>query len=178
VPLSELRRLDAGSWFSPRFAGQRIPLLGEALEEIGRLGLGVNIEIKADEERGPATAAAALAVARGVWPSDRPLPLVSSFARSALATAAAVAADWPRGLLVEGWPKDWREAAQRLGCVSLNPNRRRLTAARVAAVKAAGLQIIAYTVNHAGQARRLWDWGVDAVFSDRPDRLLAVSDGA
>lgn len=31
LTLDELRRLDAGSWFDPRFAGQRIPSLTEAL---------------------------------------------------------------------------------------------------------------------------------------------------
>src|SRR5919197_4354903 len=29
--LDELKRLDAGSWFDPRFAGQRIPTLHEVL---------------------------------------------------------------------------------------------------------------------------------------------------
>jgi glycerophosphoryl diester phosphodiesterase len=173
MPMADLRRLDAGSWFGRAFAGERVPLLAEALEAIAGHGMGVNIEIKVDEVRGPATTAAALAVARSAWPADRPPPLVSSFARSALATAADVAADWPRGLLVEGWPKDWREVVLTLGCVSLNANWRRLTARRVAQVKSAGLAILAYTVNHPATARRLWAWGVDAVCSDRPERLIA-----
>jgi len=29
LSFDELRQLDAGSWFSPRFAGERIPLLDE-----------------------------------------------------------------------------------------------------------------------------------------------------
>ncbi len=38
--LSEIRRLDAGSWFSPDFAGQRIPTFEEAVKLIrGRAGL-------------------------------------------------------------------------------------------------------------------------------------------
>lgn len=32
LTLSELRRLDAGSWFGERFRGERIPTLGEVLE--------------------------------------------------------------------------------------------------------------------------------------------------
>jgi glycerophosphoryl diester phosphodiesterase len=43
--LDELRELDAGSWFSPSFAGQRIPKLIDVLEEL-RGRAYVNIEIK------------------------------------------------------------------------------------------------------------------------------------
>ncbi|MCL5269801.1 MAG: hypothetical protein M1457_04435 [bacterium] len=43
--LAELRRLDAGGWFDPRFAGEPVPTLGEALDFAhGRLG--VYIEVK------------------------------------------------------------------------------------------------------------------------------------
>jgi glycerophosphoryl diester phosphodiesterase len=43
--LDEVRRLDAGSWFAPRFAGTRIPTLAEAIESVrGRCGLFVEIK--------------------------------------------------------------------------------------------------------------------------------------
>jgi glycerophosphoryl diester phosphodiesterase len=43
--LDELRKLDAGSWFSPEFKGEKIPLLSELIElSIGNTYL--NIEIK------------------------------------------------------------------------------------------------------------------------------------
>ena len=50
--LAELRALDAGSWFDPRFAGTPIPTLAEALELTpGRHRIGAYVEIKsvADE---------------------------------------------------------------------------------------------------------------------------------
>jgi glycerophosphoryl diester phosphodiesterase len=34
LTLAELRRLDAGSWFAPAFAGERVPQLGEILDAI------------------------------------------------------------------------------------------------------------------------------------------------
>jgi glycerophosphoryl diester phosphodiesterase len=175
VPLEELRRLDAGRWFAPAFQGQRIPLLAEALAVISRLGLAVNIEIKTDEARGPATAAAALAVAAEVWPAGRPAPMISSFAESALAVAHRLAPDWPRGLLLGTWREDWCESTRRLECTTLNADHRHLDEVRVAAVKAARLGLLAYTVNQAERARRLWNWGVDGVFSDRPELLLPAS---
>ena len=41
-----LKTLDAGAWFSPEFAGTRIPTLAETIELARALGLGLVIEIK------------------------------------------------------------------------------------------------------------------------------------
>src|SRR5258708_415698 len=48
MTLDEIKQLDAGAWFSPRFRGERIPTLDEVFAAItidGRCAL--NIEIKA-----------------------------------------------------------------------------------------------------------------------------------
>ena len=42
----QVQQLDAGSWFSTQFSTERVPTLSEALAEIQRLGLGLNLEIK------------------------------------------------------------------------------------------------------------------------------------
>ena len=44
--LTELKRLDAGAWFGPAFAGTRIPTLGEALALARENALGLLVEIK------------------------------------------------------------------------------------------------------------------------------------
>lgn len=56
MTLADLKALDAGSWFSAEFAGERVPTLAEALAHVkGRAG--VDIDFKA----GPADSAARLA---------------------------------------------------------------------------------------------------------------------
>lgn len=45
--LEELKKLDAGSWFSSKFRGERIPTLMEVLHLLNGRGL-LNIELKAD----------------------------------------------------------------------------------------------------------------------------------
>jgi glycerophosphoryl diester phosphodiesterase len=170
-PVSVLSRLDAGSWFSPEFAGQTIPTLEAAMRHISRLGLGLNIEIKADEQAGAATALAALTVARGNWPAALPPPLISSFAESALAAARDAVPIWPRALLVNKLPANWLQRLKDLGCVSLNADWTKLTPAITYEVKEAGYGLLAYTVNHPAQAERLWSWGIDGMFTDSPERL-------
>jgi glycerophosphoryl diester phosphodiesterase len=170
-PVAVLSKLDAGSWFAPEFAGQVIPTLEAALGHIAGLGLGVNIEIKADEKQGAATALSALSVARAHWPAGLPLPLISSFAESALAAARDAVPIWPRALLVGKVPVNWCKRLEVLDCISLNADWTKLTPAITYDVKQAGYGLLAYTVNNPAQAERLQSWGVDGVFSDDPKRL-------
>jgi glycerophosphoryl diester phosphodiesterase len=44
----------------------------------------------------------------------------------------------------------------------------------VAAAHAAGLGVQVWTVDTEEDARRLLDWGVDALITDRPDRLVPL----
>jgi glycerophosphoryl diester phosphodiesterase len=44
--LAEIRRLDAGAWFGPAFAGERVPTLAQALDHARKIGLGLVVEVK------------------------------------------------------------------------------------------------------------------------------------
>jgi glycerophosphoryl diester phosphodiesterase len=46
MTLAEIRPLDAGAWFDPRFAGEPVPTLSEALEVAAEIGLGLVVEMK------------------------------------------------------------------------------------------------------------------------------------
>ena len=48
--LAELKDLDAGSWFDPVFAGQRIPTLQEVIDAVGgRLLLNIELKVRVDD---------------------------------------------------------------------------------------------------------------------------------
>jgi len=175
LALAHVRRLDAGAWFGPRFAGERVPTLAQAVEALVTLGLAANIELKPEEAQGAATARAALAVLHRAWPRGRPRPLVSSFDWSALATIAAEDPRWPLGLLIRNPSQpQWRAWAKRVRAAAIHCGARGLDRAGFDAVKAAGLPVAVYTVNDPRRARMLWNWGAAAVFTDDPPRLLAA----
>lgn len=44
--LADVRKLDAGRWFSPDFAGEPVPTLAEAVAHATGIGLGLVVEIK------------------------------------------------------------------------------------------------------------------------------------
>ena len=164
--------LDAGSWFGPAFKGEMIPTLEEALECFAGLDLGFNMELKTDAGREVELAAAALPIAVACWPSDRPIPLISSFSRQAVAAAKDIAPQWPRGLIFDRLPQDWAETSKILGLTTLNANHKHLTREQVIEVRGAGYAVMAYTVNEPARAEVLFSWGVDAVFTDIPGEML------
>lgn len=171
--LEGLGRLDAGLPFSTDFAGETVPTLEEALDLLIDLDMGCNIEIKPDEGLEDETARIALEIAADMWPAKSPPPLVSSFATEALTTAREMLPDWPRGLLGAALPDDWRERAVAIEASSIHLARDKITPQIAAMVKDAGLALAAYTVNEPDHARKLFSLGVDAVFTDDPQGLLA-----
>lgn len=171
LDFDSIRRLDAGRWFSPAFAGERVPTLAEALELCLALDLLVNIEIKPCPGRGAETAGIACSLARSAWPHDRQPPLVSSFDREALEMARHVVPDWPVGFLIDRRLPDWREQAERLNAATINVNARREDAASIAEYRTLGRPILAYTVNSVPAAAEVFAWGVSSVFTDTPQGL-------
>ncbi|WP_322106169.1 glycerophosphodiester phosphodiesterase [Paraburkholderia sp. J41] len=174
MPYAALATLDAGSWRDARFAGEPMPTLAQVAACCRELGLAANVEIKPcanrDEETGRLVAREAARLwATGADADASSKPLLSSFSYAALSAARDAAPDLPRGLLYERVPENWREQTGALGCVSLHASHRYLDAALVARIKAAGLFILAYTVNDLERARELVRWGVDTICTDRID---------
>jgi glycerophosphoryl diester phosphodiesterase len=174
MSLAELAACDAGAWFDARFAGETIPTLEEAIDLLAELRLGANVEIKPHRGAERETAAAACRILAANWPHDLPPPLVSSFAYQALETAAELAPGLARGLLLGRAGDDWQVLAEGVGASTIHCDHIRLTPGRTGEMRAAGYPVLAYTVNDAARAAELFRWGVSAVFSDCPERLVAI----
>ena len=84
----ELRGLDAGSWFAPRFAGTRIPALDEFLDLAVRNDVTLCLEVKGTSATAPATAVALAKALEARDLVDR--MFMSSFDHEALAAARSV----------------------------------------------------------------------------------------
>ncbi|MFL9995998.1 glycerophosphodiester phosphodiesterase [Paraburkholderia sediminicola] len=166
----QLAALDAGAWFGPRFAGTRLPTLAEAAGRCARDHIAANIEIKPCPGRDEITGRLVASGALTLWQGQTP-PLLSSFSFEALAAARDAAPTLQRGMLFEEVPADWLRIVRELDCVSLHASHRYMTEPLVAEIKAAGLRVLAYTVNDPERAQVLTQWGVDMICTDRIDRL-------
>jgi glycerophosphoryl diester phosphodiesterase len=166
-----IRGLDAGSWFSKRFKGEKIPHFKEVLHWLMRTGVQANVEIKPYPKTMQQTVTSVLSHIHRHWPAENELPLVSSFDWEALTLCRNLAPEMPLGLLMHDWKEAYLEKARELGCYSVHLNRRILSPERVKVAKEAGYVVCAYTVNRKRLAQKLFSWGVDAIFSDYPDLL-------
>jgi glycerophosphoryl diester phosphodiesterase len=173
VSLAELRTLDAGGWFGPGFAGEAVPTLAQAVAVLAELGLGANVELKAERGRAQATGAVVGDLLGRAWPAGLPGLLVSSFAVEALEAVRDRAPQIARGILFGRVPPHWQDTAEALGCLSVHADHRLMTRGVAARIRKAGYPLLAYTVNDAARARRLFDWGVTSVFSDVPHIILS-----
>lgn len=165
--LEQVRRLDAGSWFAPQFADERIPTLVEALREIQRLGLGLNLEIKHEGEDVEALVTPVLATLQQEW-RDADSLLLSSFNHQALRLCHQRAHHYRRGQLYEEIPENWRDHLRAIEAYSLHCDWQSLTPQLAAAIKDEGYQLLCYTVNDPLSVASHWAWGMDAVFTDDP----------
>jgi len=172
--LAAFRRLEAGAWYGKRFKGEPIPTLEQAIVVLAELGLGANVEIKPTPGREAETGTAVARVLAERWPACLPPPLLSSFKTEALGAARDAAPHIERALLVFKAPRDWRARLVGLGCTALHCRHEDLTSTRARAVVRAGFFLRCFTVNEPLRAKALYAWGVDGVFSDYPDRLLAT----
>lgn len=164
----ELKRLDAGRWFGRAFRGQRIQTLGEVLERF-RERAAFGIELPGGSDFYPGIEDRLLSLLQVYGVTDR--ALVASFDHPALRRCRELDSDVRTGALVVGRLIDPAALAPPgvLGALCLQAEF--LTERDVAACRDAGLDCYARVVNDPDAARRLADWGVTGLVTDRPDLL-------
>jgi glycerophosphoryl diester phosphodiesterase len=169
---ADIRKLDAGRWFSPAFANTPVTAMAELLAFACATNLRLNLELKPCPGRTQATVMVALIEAVKLWPETAPPPLISSLDVNALMIATQMHPGWPRGLLLDEWREDWPDVVAQTQASTLNIREELLTSDILAQLRGASLPVLAYTVNDPARARHLLQNGVRAVFTDTPAVLL------
>jgi glycerophosphoryl diester phosphodiesterase len=173
--LEELRALDAGAWFAPRFAGQRIPTLQEALDLAAERGARVNIEIKGHSWRGDGLEGAVVTLVRACGLQAH--VLISSFNAMALWRMARLAPEIPCGLLyatdlLGAVPRTW---ARRLtSLAALHPQSQLVDGKLLRWAHGRGYRLNVWTVDDMEEMRRLLALGVDGIITNEPARAVAL----
>ena len=173
--LAEVKQLDAGSWFSPQFAGTRVPTLRELFEKYGKHA-NYYIETKNPAEA-PGMEEALIGLidefdlragAIETWQV-----LIQSFSRESLIKIRRLDPKLPVIQLIESRYDSAAIRVQLDGirsyAVGIGPSRLSVDAPLVEAVHAEGMVIHPYTVNEPAEMRRMQDLEVDGIFTDFPD---------
>lgn len=170
-------RFDQNGTFPFRGRGLGVPLLADVLAR--HRDIPVIIELKVNA---PELASAVVDVVRRTDAIDR--VCVGSFGLRALravrrlepAMATSAAREEVRWALYRSWFR-WPVSRVAYACYQVPEwsGRTRVVSRRfVAAAHGAGLPVQVWTVDTDIDARRLIDWGVDALITDRPDVIVPV----
>jgi glycerophosphoryl diester phosphodiesterase len=174
-----LRSLDAGGWFAPAFAGERIPTFEEALDLIGRR-VGLQVEIKGRSD-GLVEATLAAMTARGLLDGA----LITSFHLDRLPLVRTLAPTAALGALIRERLDDGRRlsaeeaaaAARRTGADVMLLWHQHVDDAAMTAGRAAGLAVGAFGGPATEQEmRRVIALGAVRMTSNFPDLLRRVVD--
>ena len=172
--LTELKSLDAGSWFGPQFAGERIPMLREVCIWAAQDML-LNIELKSVAITRTPLEEKTVAIVREFGLERR--VVLSSFNPFSLRRVRQIAPELHSGLLyAEDLPIYLRRAWLRplARPVALHPHYPMVTDSYLEWTRAKGYRVNVWTVDDAAEMQRLIAQRVDMIITNRPDALAAL----
>jgi glycerophosphoryl diester phosphodiesterase len=174
LSLLELRALDAGSYFSDPYRGEKVPTLEEVFEALGKRTF-INVELTNYHTSRDALVETVCMLVKKHKMQKR--VLFSSFFASNLSKARSYLPEVPRGLLALNgllgvWARSFGFAFGRYN--ALHPNLKDMTQQEVMRVHRLRRRVHVWTVNDGQDMRRLFNWGVDGIFTDDPALAVRV----
>ncbi|MCH7228156.1 glycerophosphodiester phosphodiesterase [Haloferula sp. A504] len=168
---ADLRSLDVGSWKSPEFAGERIPLLGEVLAILPE-DKWFFLEVKCGPEIVPH-------LQTELTSADPDQVVIISFNPAVIQSCRKMIPRFQAHFLskLDGMEDPGNEVALRKQLVDIAAtglqfsHQSRIDRRLVSSLKADGLQIACWTVNDPKTAARVAALGVDFITTDRPAAL-------
>jgi len=174
MSLADLRSLGAGLFFAEKYRGEKVPTLEEVFEALGKR-MFINVELTNYNTPGDHLVESVCMLVKKFELQKR--VLFSSFFASNLSKARGLLPEVPRGLLafnglLGAWARSFGFAFGRYQ--ALHPNLKDVTPQQVQRVHRLERRVHVWTVNATEDMRRLFDWGVDAIFTDDPQLAVQV----
>ena len=170
---AQIRRLDAGRWFAPAFAGEPVPRLAEVIDLVLPTRTRLNIEVKAF----PAGTAVPQTLTRLLHATGcAPEFVVSSFDLDALLAVRAEAPEIPLALLGNGPEILPRAMAHHLPWIHAHYST--IDSDRVGRAHKAGIKVNIWTLDDPALVPGFVQAGVDKICSNRPAAIHAALSGA
>lgn len=177
--LAEVKQLDAGSWFAPQFAGERVPTLREWVAAVGQRA-GMLLEAKLPE-RYPGIERDLDKELRSMGEFQRAVRAgrvtMQSFNHVWLRSYADLAPDVPVGLLFGTRPTEVDLTLASTWADQVNPALGVVQESDVQRIHALGMETHVWTVNGGADMHRAIQWGVDGVITNYPQVLEEILRG-
>ena len=174
LSLAELKGLDAGSSFSEKFHGEKIPTLEEVFETLGKRTF-INVELTNYKTPRDHLVETVCMLVKKHKMQKR--VIFSSFFASNLSKARSYLPEVPRGLLalnglLGAWARSFGFAFGEYD--ALHPFLKDVSQQQASRVHRLNRRVHVWTVNDERDMRRLFSWGVDGIFTDDPQLALRV----
>ena len=167
--LEELKKLDAGSWFSEEFKEERIPTLEEVLNfSSGRIG--VVIEIKSGSDLSDGIEEKIVKLIREKDMAEE--VIVISFNYDRLKKINDIDSDIDTGFLYGGEVPDLFEKALEGGIDYISPAWQGADESLIKEAHSNNLKVSLWTINDPEVMKQFINLKADAITTDRPDLLI------
>ena len=162
---AEVAQLDAGSWFSSRFAGTKIPTLEEVLQLCqGRIGL--NVEIKPSEVT-PTLEAETIRLLRE-YGFDASNCVITSQSYESLHKVKELAPEYPTGYILALGVGNYYDLPD---ADFFSVETTFITSGMVNAIHLRGKTVSAWTIDREADASHMLELGVDDLITDKPEMV-------
>ncbi|KUN03930.1 glycerophosphodiester phosphodiesterase [Streptomyces yokosukanensis] len=177
---AEIARLDAGSWYSPAYAGTRVPTLKEYMCQVEHNHEKLLLEIKNPELYPGIEQQTLKLLGNQSWLDQKHLGrlIVQSFSADSIRTVHKLRPAVTTAYLGAPGVAQLRDYARFADLI--NPSYGSLSPAYVSAVHSFDgphgkpLEVFAWTVNDAPTARKVAGYGVDGLITNKPDVVRAA----
>ncbi|MET8559661.1 glycerophosphodiester phosphodiesterase family protein [Streptomyces flaveolus] len=177
---AEIARLDAGSWFSPVYAGARVPTLKEYMRRIEHNHQKLLLEIKNPEQYPGIEQQTLKLLGNEGWLDYGHLGrlIVQSFSANSVRTVHELKPSVVTGYLGTPTVAELRRFARFTDLI--NPSYGSLSQGYVASAHASDgphgrpLELFTWTVDDAATARKVAGYGADGIITNQPDVVRAA----
>lgn len=175
LTLKEIHQLDAGSWFHPRFSGEKVPIFSEFLDKYAGV-TGLLIELKKPslyphiEEK-----VANELIKRGLESGENKQIIIQSFDKISLKRFHHLLPSVPIGVLIKNNVVNGISTNELIGFSSfasyVNPKITMINKRLIKRIQRHGFKTIIWTVKKKSDVKLLRHFDINGIVSDYPDYI-------
>ncbi len=171
TPYSVIASLDAGSWFGPNFAGEKVPTLDQWLIKAAELGLGVVLDLKGNGRDAKRLIGHLIMSLARYWKGEAPAPIISSAQAKYLRVMAKQNMGLELAYITNKERGPWKKIVRELKCKAVHIDHHYISPRWIELLKKENLQFGFYTVSGKDRALQLLEWGADRIFTNDTNLL-------
>ena len=170
---AQIAALDGGSWFDPRFSGERIPTLAETIAALGEFGLSANVEIKQHKHHKSLDQLVQAVQADISRRSAATEIMISSFDAECLKAMHKLEPALEMAMLWGPVPEDWERQLAAIPATTIHMHYKAVCIGLLERTKERGIKVRAWTCNDPLEVVSFWNAGLTGVITDNPAIFLA-----